>query len=157
MTVRTVFLAIFLVFVLISCQNQNSAPAKMTGLAGSMQDSIIVRIWPEQVDSLRKIDPNIPMIDVRTELEFRTSHIFRAMSCDVNAPNFEYRIQKLDLETPVIVYDANSFFSLQAAEKMRQLGFKRVYELMGGIGRWGLSGKTLVSGESKIDSSTILK
>lgn len=142
-------------FYLLSCQNP--PPAKMTGLAGGLQDSTIMRVWPKEVDSLLKTNPNMPFIDVRSELEFRTSHIFRSMNCDVKAPDFSQRIIRLGLETPVIVYDEDSSLSLEAAEKMRQLGFKRIYELAGGIYSWARDGKTLVSGTSNIDSSTILK
>ena len=139
-----------------SCDNQGSAP-KMTGLAGSLQDSTIMRMWPLEIDSLKKLDPNMVIIDVRTELEYRTSHIFRSLNCDVNAPDFDQRITKLPLNAPVIVYDDQGSRSLQAAEKMKHLGFVRIYELAGGISSWGTDGKTLVSGDSGIDSTIILK
>lgn len=129
----------------------------MTGMAGALQDSTIIRLWPHEVDSLRKIDPNIPYIDVRTELEFRTSHMYRAINCDVNSPDFEKRIVKLGLQTPVVLYDEDSSRSLKAAEKMRLLGFKRIYEVCGGLYSMAREGKTLVSGESSIDSNTVLK
>jgi rhodanese-related sulfurtransferase len=151
-----IFAVVAAAFCFFSCDNKPSN-AKMTGLAGSMQDSTLVRLWPREIDSLLKTNPNIPFIDVRSELEFRTAHIFRSMNCYVNAPDFAQRIMKLDVNSPVILYDNESSVSLQAAEKMRQLGFKRVYELCGGLFSWARDGKTLVSGESKIDSSTILK
>ncbi len=150
------FAAVAAVFCLFACQGSSPAP-KMTGLAGGLQDSTIIRLWPREIDSLLKTDPNIPFIDVRSELEFTTSHVYRAMSCDVSSPDFSQRILKLGVGTPVILYDTDSSRSLKAAEKMRQLGFKRIYEVCGGIFSWARDGKTLVSGESRIDSSTILK
>jgi len=129
----------------------------MTGLAGDLQDSSIIRIWPKEMDSLLRINPNIPIIDVRPEPEFRSSHIYRSMNCDVSSPYFSKRIMRLSIETPVIVYDVNSSLSLQAAEQMKKLGFKRIYEVAGGLYSWAREGKTLVTGESKIDSSTVLK
>ncbi len=150
-----IFTAIAAAFCLFSCQEQPAS--KMTGMAGAIQDSTIVRIWPREVDSLLKTNPNIPFIDVRTEEEFKVSHAFRAMSCDVDAPDFAQRIVKLSVEMPVILYDTDSTRSLKAAEKMRQLGFKRIYEICGGMFSWARDGKTFVSGDSKIDSSTILK
>lgn len=152
-----IFSALTATIYLFSCQNQQPSVPKMTGLAGALQDSSIIRIWPAEVDSLLKINPNIPIIDVRSELEFRTSHIFRSMSCDVNAPDFAQRILRLGIENPVILYDEDSSRSLKASEKMKALGFKRTYELAGGIFSWARVGKTLVSGKSNIDSSTILK
>lgn len=154
---RTFFFAALAAFAgLSACQN-NSSQSQATGVAASIQDSIVIRIWPAEVDSLRQIDPNIPMIDVRTELEFKTSHIYRAINCDHLAPDFEQRIVKLGTNTPVIVYDMSGVQSLVAAEKMRNLGFKRVYELAGGISKWVADGRALVSGEGKMDASTILR
>lgn len=152
---RTLFFAAFAAaFCFFSCQDK---PAKMTGLAGSLQDSTIIRIWPREVDSLKQLDPNIPVIDVRSEAEYRTSHVFRSMNCYAADPDFSQRIQRLSKETPVILYDENSALSLKAAETMKQLGFKRIYEVAGGIYSWAREGKTLVSGSSGIDSSIILK
>ncbi|MBC7775149.1 MAG: rhodanese-like domain-containing protein [Phycisphaerae bacterium] len=155
---RTLFFAaVAAAFCFFSCQNNTKQAPKMTGLAGNLQDSSIIRIWPREMDSLLRINPNIPVIDVRTESEFRTSHIFRSMSCEFNDRTFSQRIVRLNVEAPVIIYDTNSSASLLAAEQMKQLGFKRIYELAGGLFSFAREGKALVTSESKIDSSTILK
>jgi rhodanese-related sulfurtransferase len=154
---RTILFAVVAAaFCFFSCDNKASS-AKMTGLAGSMQDSTLIRLWPREIDSLLKTNPNIPFIDVRSEMEFQAAHIYRSMNCSFDAPDFAQRIIKLDVNAPVILYDNDSSVSLKAAETMRQLGFKRIYELCGGLFSWARDGKTMVSGESKIDSSTILK
>jgi len=151
------FASVAVAFFLFSCQDNPKSAPRMTGLAGNLQDSSIIRIWPKEMDSLLKVNPNIPVIDVRSESEFRISHIYRSMNCDVSSPYFSKRIMRLGIETPVIVYDVNSTLSLQAAQQMKQLGFKRIYEIAGGLYSLAREGKTLVTGESKIDSSTILK
>jgi len=151
------FAALAAAIFLFSCQENPKSAPKMTGLAGNLQDSSIIRIWPKEMDSLLRINPNIPIIDVRPEPDFRSSHIYRSMNCDVGSPYFSKRIMRLSIETPVIVYDVNSSLSLQAAEQMKKLGFKRIYEVAGGLYSWAREGKTLVTGESKIDSSTVLK
>lgn len=158
LTMRTVFFAVLAAtFCFFSCQDKPAPVAKMTGLAGGLQDSSIVRLWPSEVDSLKKSDPNIPIVDVRSETEFMESHIYRSINCDVDSPDFAQRIVKLGREYPVILYDVDSSRSLKAAEIMKQLGFKRTYEIAGGIFSWAREGKTLVSGPSKIDSSTVLR
>lgn len=153
---RNIFFVLAATFAFFSCQN-NPATQKMEGLAGALQDSTIIRVWPKEIDSLKRLDPNIPIVDVRTELEYRTSHIFRSVNCDANAPNFDQRIVQLNRQAPVIVYDESSTVSLQAAERMKTLGFVRIYELAGGIYSWARDGKTLVSGGVGIDSTLILK
>lgn len=155
-TMRSLILTILAATIcFFSCQ-EKPAP-KMSGLAGSLQDSVIIRVWPKELDSLLRLNPNLPIVDIRSEIDFRNSHIFRAMSCDYSSPNFMNRIKKLGLESPIVLYDMNSSVTLEAAEEMKREGFKRVYEIAGGLFSWAREGKTLVTGESKIDSSVILK
>ncbi len=158
---RTLFFAaIAATFCFFSCQ-EKPAP-KMTEmdediLEEILKESTIIHISPKELDSLRRIDPNIPVIDVRPEADFLISHIFRAMNCFENSPDFEKRILQLSTQSPVIIYDMNSSLSLLAANKMKRLGFMQIYELEGGLARCIKEGKVLVSGKSNIDSNTILK
>ncbi|MBN8679134.1 MAG: rhodanese-like domain-containing protein [Chitinophagales bacterium] len=154
--IRNLFFALAATFAVFSCQN-NSEPKKMSGLATAIMDSTLIRVWPKEIDSLKRLDPNIPIVDVRTELEYRTSHIFRSINCSVKSADFDRKIVQLNRQSPVIVYDESSTVSLQAAERMKALGFVRVYELAGGIYSWARDGKALVSGDSGIDSNLILK
>ena len=128
------FAAIAATFCFFSCQ-EKPAP-KMTEmdediLEDILKESTIIHISPKELDSLRRIDPNIPVIDVRPEADFLIGHIFRAMSCFENSPDFEKRILHLSTQSPVIIYDMNSSLSLLAANKMKRLGFMQIYELEG--------------------------
>ncbi|MFN0173287.1 MAG: rhodanese-like domain-containing protein [Saprospiraceae bacterium] len=154
---RTLFFAaIAATLCFLSCQ-EKPAP-QMTGVEDVLQYyNTIVRISPSQLDSLRKADPNIPLIDVRSEKEFRILHIFQAINCDEDDPDFDKRILKLNVQSPVVIYDINGSRSPQVAEKMKSLGFIRVYELAGGVYGWSRAGKTVVSGKSNMDANTILK
>jgi rhodanese-related sulfurtransferase len=144
-----------------ACQNEPKAvpPAskKMDPLTAGLLDKSIIRIWPAELDSLRKVDPNLPLVDVRTDIEFNHAHILRAMNCAVSDADFEQRIIKLDREMPVIIYDDQSQRSLEAAVKMRALGFKRIYELSGGVFTWARDGRVMISTQSKADPATILR
>lgn len=84
---------------------------------------------------LKKVkDKNI--IDVRSQDEFDAGHIENATNINVNSEEFLESIQKLDKQKPTFVYCLSGGRSQQAVEKMKQLGFKKIYELDGGILSW---------------------
>ncbi len=80
--------------------------------------------------------PTAPIIDVRTADEFSNGHLAKAKNIDWNSNAFETGIQELNKENPVFVYCLSGGRSSAAAEKMRAIGFKNVYELEGGIMKW---------------------
>jgi thioredoxin 1 len=83
-----------------------------------------------------KTIPQAPIIDVRTPEEFEKGHLINSKNIDWNNSNFEEEISKLDKSKPVFVYCLSGGRSSSAAGKMRQDGFKQVYELNGGIMKW---------------------
>ncbi len=83
-----------------------------------------------------KAMPQAPVVDVRTPEEFEKGHLVNSKNIDWNNSNFEEQISKLDKSKPVFVYCLSGGRSSSAASKMRQDGFKQVYELNGGIMKW---------------------
>ena len=83
-----------------------------------------------------KAMPQAPVVDVRTPEEFEKGHLVNSKNIDWNNSNFEEQISKLDKTQPVFVYCLSGGRSSSAASKMRQDGFKQVYELNGGIMKW---------------------
>lgn len=88
--------------------------------------------FSEKIKSL----PDAPIIDVRTPGEFAQGHLLNALNYDWNGGNFEQQISHLDKNKPVFVYCQSGRRSASAAAKMRESGFKEVYELDGGILAW---------------------
>ena len=80
--------------------------------------------------------PEAKILDVRTPEEFGKGHLVNAMNCDWNGANFDQEVSKLDKEKPVFIYCLSGGRSGNAASKMREDGFKKVYELNGGIIKW---------------------
>ena len=80
------------------------------------------------------------LLDVRTPEEFAEGHLKDAMNIDWNGDGFETGVEKLDKAKPVFVYCLAGSRSAAAAEKMRHIGFKEVYELKGGILKWRAAG-----------------
>ena len=82
------------------------------------------------------------IIDVRTPSEFSQGHLVNAQNFDWNGSSFEKQISTLDKSQPVYVYCKSGARSAAAAKKMRDLGFKEVYEMEGGILKWIASGQS---------------
>lgn len=87
----------------------------------------------------------VQVLDVRTPDEFFSGHISNALMADWNnAKEFSRRIDFVDKNKPVYVYCLAGGRSAAAAQKMRTMGFKEVYELKGGINAWKAAEKTLI-------------
>ena len=76
------------------------------------------------------------LVDVRTAEEFSEGHIKGAINIDYLAENFSIEIQELELESPVLLYCRSGNRSSNAMKTMKELGFKEVYNLEGGIKGW---------------------
>ena len=94
------------------------------------------------VDFNKKIEslPEGNIVDVRTTQEFSEGHIKNAVNIDWNGSAFDAQISKVDKTKPVFVYCLGGGRSASAASKMREMGFKEVYELNGGMMAWRSSG-----------------
>ena len=87
----------------------------------------------------------VQVLDVRTPGEYFSGHISNALMADWNDPKeFSRRIDFVDKNKPVYVYCLAGGRSAAAAQKMRTMGFKEVYELQGGINAWKAAEKTLI-------------
>ena len=80
--------------------------------------------------------PTAPVLDVRSPEEYSSGHLQGSKNINLNGDNFESEIKKLDKTKPVFVYCQSGRRSASAANNMRSMGFKEVYELEGGISSW---------------------
>jgi len=81
------------------------------------------------------------LLDVRTDQEYAEAHLKGSTQIDFYSPDFKAQVEKLDPETPVYVYCRSGGRSGNAADIMKGLGFKAVYNLEGGITAWQGAGK----------------
>src|SRR5215204_6524645 len=80
---------------------------------------------------------NIQILDVRTQAEYNSGHIKNAFLVDWTQRDvFEERIKYLDKNKPVYAYCLVGGRSSAAAARLKELGFKEVYNLQGGIKAW---------------------
>ena len=80
---------------------------------------------------------NVQILDVRTQAEYNSGHIKNAFLVDWTQHDvFEERIKYLDKNKPVYAYCLVGGRSSAAAARLKELGFKEVYNLQGGIKAW---------------------
>ena len=105
----------------------------------SDQDSAskISLISPED---LNKVNKDIILIDVRTPGEYASGHVENSVNIDFRASNFKELIGELDKNQDVYVYCKVGGRSGSAARMMEDMGFKKVYDLKGGIIAWEKEG-----------------
>lgn len=85
----------------------------------------------------QKIDKNkVQLVDVRTPGEFQSGHLSNAVNIDISESTFDQKIALLDKNQPIYVYCKGGGRSAEAATKLKELGFKQVFDMKGGIMAW---------------------
>ena len=128
-------------FLLFSCNNTNS--------------QIIEDVSVSQFQMLLKNHNGI-ILDVRTPQEFSLGHIQDATNINFHGDDFMQKLKILRKESPIYVYCRSGGRSSAAADKMEELGFTNVYNLIGGIGSWESANNLLIKSElvKKINQPT---
>ena len=77
------------------------------------------------------------IIDVRTPQEFQEFRIPDSENIDFYDPqNFVKKITPLDKEASYLLYCKSGVRSYNSCSIMKDMGFKNVYNLIGGISEW---------------------
>jgi rhodanese-related sulfurtransferase len=84
------------------------------------------------------------ILDVRTPAEFSSGHVSGAVNIDYYATDFKDQITKLDPNKHYLVYCRTGVRSTQAVQIMRDLDFKNLWNLTGGITQWTSNGYKVV-------------
>ena len=84
------------------------------------------------------------LVDVRTEDEYNSGYIENSLNIDYFSNEFSVNADKLDKNTPIILYCRSGNRSSMSANKISKLGFKEIYNLEGGILEWIEEGNAVV-------------
>ena len=87
---------------------------------------------------------NFVILDVRTSAEYNSGYIEGAIDIDYYSGNFETQLQAQDKNKIYLIYCHSGNRSDSAHDLMRDLGFREVYNLSGGITRWISEGYPIV-------------
>ena len=87
--------------------------------------------------SIKLLDENPGVIlDVRTKEEINNGHLENASFIDFYDEDFELKASWIKKNQPIYVYCHAGGRSSKAANILLKLGFKEVYNLIGGYGNW---------------------
>ncbi|WP_157494087.1 rhodanese-like domain-containing protein [Fulvivirga imtechensis] len=106
------------------------------------------------VDDLRKkleTDQNLVILDTRQPEEYHVSHLKGAIFIDYDHFSKDM-VAGMDKDAPVVVYCSVGYRSEKIGEKLRELGFKNVSNLYGGIFDWKNKGNDVVNEHGVTDS-----
>lgn len=81
-------------------------------------------------------DSDFVILDVRTPEEFAEGHIENAVNIDFYADTFPDELDVLDRDKTYLIYCQSGGRSGSATRMMKELGFKDVYNMEGGINIW---------------------
>ena len=123
---KIIFGALLTSVLAISCVNQ-----KQEGVLVANPDTF------EQ----KMTEPEVQILDVRTEGEFAEGHIQDAQNIDVLQDDFKEKVATLDKNKPVMVYCKMGGRSAKAAGILKDMGFTTILDLEGGYTAWKASGK----------------
>ena len=119
------------------------AGAVLTGGCAGIQvetpSQIIKNINPQEAFNLiedNKTDPDFVILDVRTKEEVDAGYIENAINIDFYSDTFREELNKLDKDKKYLIYCRSGNRSGQALAIMKELSFKEVYNMVGGIDEW---------------------
>ena len=113
-------------FVFVSCS------------LGPVEAQVVNNVDAKEFSKLINSDEGI-ILDVRTIDEVNKGHIQDATNIDFYASDLTSKLNLLRKDVPVYVYCASGGRSSKTVAKMKDLGFKKVFNLIGGFGAWKLA------------------
>jgi rhodanese-related sulfurtransferase len=115
------------------CYWQGRAAAEAAGSAP------VDNLSPEEAAAMiREKDSHADfvLLDVRTPQEYRDGHIAGAVLIDYTSSSFKEELGKLDQGKTYLVYCRTGNRSEKAISLMKELRFRRLRHLSGGITKW---------------------
>jgi|AntDeeMinimDraft_4_1070355.scaffolds.fasta_scaffold15218_1 rhodanese-related sulfurtransferase len=124
-------LSIFFIAVLAGCE--------------SVEDNgkTVQMVSPDEMETLTQLDET-QLIDVRSLKQYKEGHIKGAQNL-ILGKDFKQRFDELDKTKPVAVYCKTGGQSKKCAQILKDAGFKKVFDLRGGLTQWIYEGKETVN------------
>lgn len=130
-------------FLTVACSNSKpttsdnqSATANATSTQNLTDTGTVFKVISATEFGDKIVNQPGVILDVRTPGEYKKGFIKDARLFDIFSDNFDAELNKLDRNATYYVYCASGGRSAECAEKMQTLGFKKVYDLDGGMGAW---------------------
>ena len=126
---------IILVFLALQCSIISHEDKNKSEIVEPIIESISASQSYEMIqDNLT--NENFVILDIRTPDEYQSGHIENAHNIDFYFSTFEDDLDKLDKTLTYLIYCRSGGRSGQALEKMENLNFEIVYNMLGGMIKW---------------------
>lgn len=106
-------------------------------------EDITVQEAAEMIEE-RRGNADFAIIDVRTPDEFAEGHIEGAVLVNFRDDDFRDKVGELDRDKTHLIYCRSGARSAGARDVMAELGFREVYNMLGGILGWEAAGHPVV-------------
>lgn len=120
-----------------------SCKAEQDKTAGNVE-LVFTDITVDEAKEMLEQSNDYVLLDIRTPGEFAEGYIEGAINIDYYEANFRDELAKLDRSKSYIIYCRSGNRSGKSLRIMKSLGFKRVYNILGGISKWKSSGYSLI-------------
>ncbi len=139
---KLIFISTLVTFV-FSTSCGNSQPTATSPGAVKTVEEVVVTVDAKSFKDLLASEPGT-VLDVRTPEEWAEGTLKDAVKMNYQDDNFASQIESLDKNAPVFVYCRRGGRSASASEILKESGFKKVYNLDGGITSWQDNGFEVV-------------
>jgi rhodanese-related sulfurtransferase len=102
-------------------------------------------ITPQDALKLIEEHPEIVIIDIRPEVDYKKDHIPGAQNLDYDGHDFQHKAERLDKNKKYLIYCKSGVRSEYFMVKMKESGFEDVHAILGGYMAWQVSKLPLVS------------
>lgn len=137
-------------FVFVSLLMASMFAGLVSANASDMDEISYFDISVEDSKLMIDSDPNLIILDVRTQSEYDSGHIEDAVLIPVS--ELEERIDELDTDKKILVYCNCGGKSANASDILIQYGFEGVYNMERGITAWTDLGYPVVSNSEGLET-----
>ena len=123
--------------------------ASLTQLEAQVADSLkYISLEPYDFHLQYLMTDSSILIDVREPFEFKRNRIRGSVNIPASG-NLDKVADTLNKETPLFIYCTSGFRSSNAAVKLYDKGFRKLYNLEGGIVAWRKEGMPVIKGKGR--------
>lgn len=136
---KLIILVLLGVLIILGMLIGGCLQAQLCTVYPETQKQIIQNITPEEAYLLIQkniSNKNFVILDVRTPEEFTSEHIENAINIDYYSATFKNDLDQLDKNSTYLIYCRSGNRSGNALNVMKDLDFREVYNMLGGIVKW---------------------
>ena len=131
---KPLIFTILLIFpFLCGCKDSNKNPTSQKN-EPLYKDVTIQEVYALIMDN--KGNGNFIILDVRTPQEYASGHLEDAINIDYNSPTFQESLTTFDKDKTYLLHCKSGNRSSKAFEIMKEMDFKKIYHMSGGIVAW---------------------